>query len=302
MLGKELAEIFLAPFSDLLGSCSELIVVPHGSAHAMPFQALWWRDKPLAETMRISYLPSAGTLQYIQRRSELPKTILTVGNPGRMSHRPPLSGKSVAANSLPAAELEAIYVASLFPRGKSLVGDEATESTVRQLLPDYPLLHFATHAVLLENAPMLSEILLADGEAMSVYELMGMNLNAELVVLSACETALGDVTGGDDLIGFTRGLLGAGARSAVVSLWPVDDVSTSLLMGEFYRCQSQGESVAKALQTAQLFLRNLKPEAMMSKMLAIKKISKTRHIGVDINVEFEIYHHPYYWAPFILVG
>ncbi|NIN95911.1 MAG: CHAT domain-containing protein, partial [Anaerolineae bacterium] len=88
-------------------------------------------------------------------------------------------------------------------------GDGATEAAVRQLLVDYPVLHLATHGYLSEEAPLLSSILLANGEALTVYELMGLQLNADLIVLSACETARGQTTGGDDVLGLTRGLLAA---------------------------------------------------------------------------------------------
>src|SRR5262249_52467544 len=152
--------------------------------------------------------------------------------------------------NLLAAAAEAAFVASLFGQ-PALLGEAATERAVRERIPDCPLIHFATHGKLSEESPLSSAIALANGEELTVYELMGLRLNAELVVLSACNTGQGETTGGDDVLGLTRGLLGAGARAAVVSLWPVDDVSTSLLMGEFYRRLRAGDAPAVALRAAQ---------------------------------------------------
>lgn len=304
-LGQLLTETFLAPFSALIHTVSHLVLVPYGAAHTLPFQALPWDGKCLADTHCISILPNASILQFIEQKSgkKYVDSILAVGNPTHMSWRYPLSNEVKVARDLPASELEAVYVASLFKSGKLLTGDQATEKTVVEQLPHYPLVHFATHGILFEEEPMLSDILLADGEAISVYELMGLGLNADLVVLSACQTALGEITGGDDVIGFTRGLLGAGARAAVVSLWPVDDVSTSLFMGEFYRCLRKTRSPSKALQSAQIYLKALDAENLSNQLIEVKNVGQSRHIADGIVDDgTRDYSHPYYWAPFILVG
>jgi CHAT domain-containing protein len=127
----------------------------------------------------------------------------------------------------------------------------------------YRVIHLATRGILDEKAPLLSSVLLAHGEQLNVYELMGLHLNADLVVLSACSTARGQITDGDDVIGLTRGLLAAGAKAVLVSLWPVSDLATTLFMGEFFR---------------QLYLAQATP-------------------AIDSS-----YSHSFYWAPFILVG
>jgi CHAT domain-containing protein len=196
-----------------------------------------------------------------------------------MAYQPLDGSPPINFDPLSAAEIEAQFVASLFREGRALVSAEATASTVIPLLAEYPLLHLATHGYLSEEAPLLSAIMLANGESLSVYELMGLQLNADLVVLSACNTARGETTRGDDVLGLTRGLLAAGARAAVVSLWSVNDISTSLLMGEFYRELGRGSPPDIALQTAQQYLRR----------------SDSKDIQAD-------YSHPCFWAPFVLVG
>jgi hypothetical protein len=146
-LGSHLSEIFLSPFADVIEGYTHLIVVPYGSAHVMPFHALPWKGEPLGASRVLSYLPSTSALQFVRSRDTTQPLdrILTVGNPKDMVYHDPLTDELVPTLDLPAAAVEAAFVASLFPNGKALMGDQATEAAVRELLADYPLLHFATH-------------------------------------------------------------------------------------------------------------------------------------------------------------
>jgi CHAT domain-containing protein len=294
-LSQELAQTLLSPFAAIIRAHPQLIVVPYGASHLLPFQALPFDGQPLSASHIVSYLPSVSTLQFLPAsRRATPATILALGNP---------------TGDLPAAEVEAQYVASLYGQS-ALLGDQATEEAVRRQVALHPLLHFATHGKLSAEAPLSSALLLAHGEELTVYELMGLHIDADLVVLSACETARGEVTGGDDIVGLTRGLLAAGARAALVSLWPVDDLSTSLFMGEFYRRLRAGENAIDALQAAQNYLRNMdqasRQDALAESLApaaANRSVSLTRHFRPDEAVpENGDYHHPYYWAPFVLIG
>ncbi|MBM3188312.1 MAG: CHAT domain-containing protein, partial [Chloroflexi bacterium] len=304
-LGEKLAAVLLAPLASAIESHTHLVVVPYAAAHALPFHALPWQGEVLAASHTMTYLPSASTLQFVRAREsgKLPDRLLAIGDPQGMAYRYPLGDRVVPAGRLPAAAVEAAAVARLFPQGKALIGEQATEPVVRELLPKYPLLHLATHGVLSEEAPLLSAILLADGEALSVYELMGLQLDADLVVLSACRTALGEITGGDDVVGLTRGLLGAGACAAIVSLWPVSDVSTSLLMQEFYRQLRQGKPARAALQAAQNYLRQLDPQRIDVALAQLREAGYTRDVTPEGGPSAPLdYSHPHFWAPFILVG
>jgi CHAT domain-containing protein len=302
-LSQELAQTFLAPLADAIRAHARLIIVPYGAAHALPFHALPWEKQPLAASHAISYLPSASALQFVGSGLLRGQRMLAVGDPANMAYRGPLDDVSIPVDPLPAAATEAAFVASLFAQGQALISEQATEEAVRSMLGQVPILHFATHGMLSEEAPLLSAILLAGGEAINVYELMGLRLDAELVVLSACRTALGEITGGDDVIGLTRGLLAAGARAAVVSLWPVDDASTSLLMGAFYRHLRAGEPAALALQAAVNYLRTLEPAEILARVGKLRKAGYTRDARHRAAIQPAAdYAHPYYWAPFLLVG
>jgi CHAT domain-containing protein len=288
-----------------LRTFNKIIFVPHGSLHLLPFQLLPFDGQPLGLSHALSYLPSAGALQFLEPVSSLAKArILAIGNP---------------TGDLPAAAVEALLVAKQFgSEADALIGAAATEAAVREHLPNVELLHLATHGNLSEDAPLQSSLSLADNQFLTLQELMGMQLKAGLVVLSACDTARGVQTGGDDVLGLTRGLIAGGAQSAVVSLWPVNDVSTALLMGHFYKKLKAGATPAEALRLAQGYLFNL-DEAQQSSALqdlemavedttARSLIAKSRTarelhgLVIDEAPEAADYRHPYYWAGFVVVG
>lgn len=300
--GEQLSALLLKPFAAALAEHSQLLIVPYGTTHGLPFHALPWQDRPLIAGHRVSYLPSASILQFLAQPGNSPKAepaVLAVGNPANMAYQAPFAETATAQPALPAAATEAAYIASLFDKNRELIGPKATLAAVKQALPDCNVLHFATHGILAETAPLLSSILLADGAALTVQDLIGLRLNADLVVLSACRTGQGKTAGGDDVLGFSRGLLAAGARAAIVSLWPVDDLATSLLMAEFYRQLKAGAAPGLALQAAQNYLQALEPEAIKTGRL---KALSSRGISVDSDAAPADYRHPYYWAPFVLVG
>ena len=165
---------------------------------------------------------------------------------------------------------EAQSVASLLPQSALRVGSEATSSFLREKGPQAGLLHIATHGVYRQDNPMFSGIRLGDGY-LNLFDLYQMRLNASLVALSGCATGMNFVAAGDELLGLQRGLFYAGASTLLLSLWDVHDQSTSELMQLFYREYLRTGGMAGALQHAMQQLRQQNP-------------------------------HPYFWAPFVLVG
>jgi CHAT domain-containing protein len=321
-LASELAAILIEPFAERIRASRRLLISPYGAAHLLPFHALPFDGQPLVAIRAVSYLPSASSLQFLAPDSLPPKgfrdaRMLAVGNPAAMSCRLPLADKANPLPSLPAAGTEAAFVASLFLGSTALIGGDAGEEAVRTQIPGHSLLHFATHGILSEEAPLSSAVALANGGELTVYELMGLRLQVDLVVLSACETALGRTTGGDDILGLTRGLLAAGARGAVVSLWPVNDATTSLFMGEFYRQLRDGRTPAVALLTAQNYLAGLSRAMVKTELAqqetvlrqwkptgtpALEPALRQWKIAGTPTLEATGCSHPFYWAPFILVG
>jgi hypothetical protein len=238
-----------------------LLVVPHGGLHYLPFAAL--RDRRtgryLIEDFTLSYLPSASAL-HLLRSQETPVSggALVLGNPAAA-----LPG----LESLAGAEREAAGVA-IDLGTTALLGRQATESALYRLKRDaadrpsgqVDVVHIAAHAIFDPRDPLYSRIALASGEGqdgnLEVHEILaGLDLSGvNLVVLSACRTALGEQGGGDEVVGLTRALLQAGSTGVLSTLWDIDDEAAAVLMEELYRRLLAGADVAAALREAQLTL------------------------------------------------
>jgi CHAT domain-containing protein len=149
--------------------------------------------------------------------------------------------------------------------------------------------------VLYDEAPLLSGVALANGCVLTVQELMGLRLDADLVVVSACRSGLGKRTGGEEIVGLTRGLLAAEARAVVVTLWPVADLSTAMLMVRFHQHIRDGSEFGNALRKAQVWLSGLS----VSDFAAEK--AKFRDLGSP-DVEAAGPALPQLWAPFVVIG
>jgi CHAT domain-containing protein len=235
---------------------SRLIIVPHGCLHYLPFHALYDGARFLIDDYVVSYAPSATV--YHLCASKAP------GN-GRgslvMGVQDPL---------LPQVGTEVAAVAGSLPDPVVLMDGDATERRLRELGPGSRFIHIATHGSFRQENPLLSSVRLGDSE-LRLLDLYTLRLNADLITLSGCGTGLNVVVGADEILGLVRGLLSAGARSALVTLWDVNDASTAEFMNLFYTNLRNGLDCGGALRCT---------------MITIRKK----------------YWHPYFWAPFVLVG
>jgi CHAT domain-containing protein len=314
--GQRLSRIFLGPFTKMLEHVERVIVVPFGYAHRLPFHALPWASSVFGDTHSVSVLPSGSMARHLQRPEQTEsRSVLAIGDPANMSLSSAPGTQAKTLPPLPFSALEAWYIASLHIESRALVAENATMAKVRPAMTEHRLLHFATHGVLNERAPLSSAILLANGEALTVADLLGLGLNSDLVVLSGCRTGLGEVTAGDEVVGLTRALLASGAKATVVSLWPVLDAATSYLMRHFYEQLAETDP-AGALKRAQTFLRKLTPQQhehereMLIHAVKDSESSEssdqknaTRDLLAAEAVSSEVdYSHPYFWAPFVYVG
>lgn len=263
-LARQLFNLLIKPIEDILPS-RRLVIVPHGALHYLPFYALYDGMDYLIERYNVHMLPSASMFKYLRgEKSKKPGDILAFGNPYLGDQK----------YNLVNAENEAIAVSKTLPHSKYFLRTDATETVFKKYAKGFKYIHFATHGEFSADKPLNSALLLAaDSESdgrLTVDKLYSMKMNADLVTLSACETGLGKITNGDDVVGLTRGFLYAGSTSIVASLWKVDDLATSKLMTSFY------EDLKKTN----------KSEALRMAQLQIKKE----------------YPHPYYWASFQLTG
>ncbi|MEY4766040.1 MAG: hypothetical protein RI907_2713 [Pseudomonadota bacterium] len=251
-----------------LGDTARLFVVPHGPLHYLPFQALHDGNGFLIEKTAVAVWPSAsvGSLLW-QRPQRNINTLVAFGNPATTENVP-----------LPGAEKEVQEVAQLFQDKQVFIQRDASKPTFKQKANTSAVLHVAAHAEVDEVDPLFSRILLAseggDRGLLEAREVYGLNLkDVSLVTLSACESGLGKVENGDEIVGFTRSFLSAGVSSLVASLWPVADESTEALMGKLYGSMRQGSDLMDSMRLAQL------------------EVQKRRKFA-----------HPFFWAPFNVIG
>jgi CHAT domain-containing protein len=258
--------------SGLLAGKRGLVIAPHAELHYAPFAALLGAPGPdeyLVQRYHLTYAPSASVWL-------------------RLHARPRSAGSGVLAlaprvETLPGSQGEVAAIGRLFgTRAQVLVGDRASKRALRDAAPAQAIIHLATYGVLNKDNPLFSFVELrphgGDDGRLEVHEVFGLRLQARLVVLSACQTALGagalaDVPPGDDWVGLVQAFLFAGASNVLATLWPVEDRATADLMTQFYTALRAGRPEAEALAEAQrAMLRN------------------------------SVTAHPFYWAGFTLSG
>ena len=262
---QKLHQLLLKPIADLLPTDpnQRVTFVPQRDLFLVPFPALMdSKGKYLIEKHTILTAPAIQVLeltrQQQQRIKSLPaksrKNALIVGNPTMPSFNTKYGEPGKQLSSLPGAKREAEAIAPLF-NTIALTGDEATETAIKAKLPQAGLIHLATHGLFDGFQGLQSSIALApssqDNGLLSASEILHIKLNADLVVLSACNTGRGRITG-DGVIGLSRSLISSGVPSVLVSLWSVPDSPTASLMTDFYQNLSKNPDKATALREAML--------------------------------------------------
>jgi len=284
----------------LSGKIRNLIFVPDDILHFLPFEALI-TDKNtqnwLINNYKIAYAPSISSLREIIERKKpfkrKPKMdVLAFGDPyfgsletgenGDDIFQDFFSSSTFNLSRLKYSSFEIQKIASLFNKTKIkyFERNKASEEQLKAMnLTDYKIIHFATHSLIDDKQPARSSIVLSldkdpqeDG-FLQMREVYNLKLNADLVVLSACQTGLGQFIKGEGIEGINRAFFYAGASTVLMSLWSVNDQASAQLMERFYYHLHAGKSITKALQAAKL-------EMISSKILS----------------------HPYYWAGFIVSG
>jgi CHAT domain-containing protein len=249
----ELHRLLIEPIEPWFGDRS-LAIVPDARLHLVPFHALGRKGTPLFAEREVTTIPSGTVLVRALARRPRTTASLVVSVPDR---------------NAPAIGAEADAVARALGGARRLSGKAATVAAFRAAAPRARLLHLATHGIFEPNEPLLSGLRLADGR-LTLPEVSALGLDAQLVTLASCESAVGSPTG-DEVLGLVRSFLQAGTRSLVAALWPVADAATGTLMEAFYRKLARGAGIAESLAAAALELRSELP-------------------------------HPYHWAPFLVVG
>jgi CHAT domain-containing protein len=310
-LSEKLASQLLTPAAAQIARASRLLIVPDGALHLLPFAAL---AEPGARPARfliegrpLATVASATVYAELKRRRRpaadaRPVRLVAFGDPAYPSRRVAEASPEPALQSalrsglrldpLPGARAEVESLAAIYTGAQILVGNQATEERAKQLAGTATLLHFACHAVLDERVPLDSALALTIPESrrpgqenglLQAWEVFDqLHLDADLVTLSACQSALGKELGGEGLMGLTRAFQYAGARTVLASLWNVSDASTAELMKRFYTYLRAGQAKTDALRAAQLDLLH-----GSIRLAAGAKLDPS---------------HPFYWAAFELIG
>ncbi|MBO0859665.1 MAG: CHAT domain-containing protein [Chloracidobacterium sp.] len=292
----EFYDLLLKPAESQLQGRTAVCVIPDGVLWDAPFQAaLSKAGRYLIEDYPIYYAPSFNVLVEISKRKKeggncSSDSLLAFGNPFAGSEtvaclRARERGESF--EPLPEAETEVRSLGEIFgqDRSKVFTGEAADEKTFKRLAPTFSTIHFATHGMLDNRHPLYSYLLLAKAEGddeedglIEAREIMELNLCADLVVLSACDTARGRIGAGEGVMGISWAFFAAGSRATVVSQWKVESANTAELMVHFYRFLKEtnapgGKTKAEALRSAALEL-----------------------------IKDHRYEHPVYWAGFVMIG
>ncbi len=262
---EQLYALLIQPVEQDLQGLTYLGIIPDDVLHFLSFSALKGSSDYLIDRFPLFYSPSASVLKFTfaKRRLNKQTKVLAVGNPdlGNFNY------------DLPLAELEAKSIRWNFPEMDILTGPTATKEWFTQHISEYGIIHLAAHGEFDELNPLLSSLWLAsenpNNRRLTVKEVFGLDIRADLVTLSACQTGLGKLEAGE-LIGLNRAFLYAGTHALVSALWRVDDLSTSVLMKHFYRTYAFQDK-AQSLRQAQLIVKRDFP-------------------------------HPSYWAGMSLVG
>jgi CHAT domain-containing protein/tetratricopeptide (TPR) repeat protein len=293
---RALYDALLAPAQKQLEGKTSLIIVPDGMLWNLPFQALRSpKEKYLIEDYAVSYAPSLTVLREMTMKPRPNTTVeaqngsllLAFGNPAvgkQTSERVKYTLMDGGLPQLPEAEKQVNILAQVYGQAQSRIytGASASEDKAKSEAGRFRVLQFATHAVLNDSNPLYSYVVLSqpannteDG-LLEAWEMMNLDLNADMVVLSACETARGRIGAGEGVIGMTWALFVAGSPTTVVSQWKVESASTTELMLAFHR--------ALRAQNA----RTSKAQAMQAAALKLLRSSD--------------YQHPFYWAGFVIIG
>jgi CHAT domain-containing protein len=319
-----ISKTVITPIRSRLETVKRLIVIPDGLLNGIPFTLLSKSpdhydplilDHEVVLTPSLSYLIKQRNSEYQLKSDKLfaladpaygVRAVPEAYRDDTMRFYKRAAGDFNLFEPLAETRIEVENIARLFRPTDvtSVFGNEATESNVKSLeLKGYRYLHFATHGILGNQIPGINEpalVLAAEPEHsgqdgfLTLSEVVeDLKLNSELTVLSACDTGSGRYFTGEGIMGLSRGFLVAGSRAVIVSLWPVASEEAVELMTLFYQYLRSGKSKAESLRLAQL--------ALMGGEKA--KTSSERGIKVTGRIRFEKYSiHPYYWAPFVLIG
>ncbi|NEQ31462.1 MAG: tetratricopeptide repeat protein [Leptolyngbya sp. SIO4C5] len=280
---------------------STIIYSPDGQLRYIPLSVLHSGSQWLIEQYRVNNI-TARSLQNIETQpAQIPTVLAAAFSDENLSYPHP-NEEGAAFFGLPFAGKEVEILAETIPSTRLFIDEQFSLSTLQPIMNEHSILHLATHAAFVPGEPEESFIVFGNGDTPTLDTIKNWQLNnVDLVVLSACETGLGGILGdGEEVLGLGYQFQRAGARSVLASLWQVSDGGTQVLMNAFYSALREGNrSKAEALQRAQLAL-----ITGNESLLGLQRAGITIRFQEDRTLQqtYSALSHPYYWAPFILIG
>ncbi|MDX2212168.1 MAG: tetratricopeptide repeat protein [Oculatellaceae cyanobacterium bins.114] len=276
--------------ADLQQAQAETILyAADGALRYIPLAALYDGDEWLIQRFTINHITAASLTDFSSSRQPNPDSMRVLAaafSDAERQYTFQVGDQNFSFNGLPYAGTEVENIAAAVPGTTELFNDSFNRRTIEPQLNNYTIVHLATHAEFVPGLPEESFILFGNGDRVTLRDISDWALqNVDLVVLSACKTAVGGQLGnGEEILGFGYQMQRTGARAAIASLWAVDDGGTQVLMNRFYAGLEQGLTNAEALRQAQI--------ALITGDVPATSPDQAR---VPLN-------RPYYWAPFILIG
>lgn len=298
---QQLYDWLIRPLEDDLAAAGveTLIYSPDGQLRYIPLAALHDGDNWLIQQYRINNITAESLTDLTESNTSQPKILAAAYADESLVHTPEVNGTPYTFRGLPGAGLEV----SGLPTETKFFDEAFSFAAVSPIMDDYNILHFATHAAFVPGVPEDSFILFGNGETPTLRDVEDWSLNGvDLVVLSACETGVGGLGNGEEILGLGYQFQVSGAKAVVSSLWKVSDNGTQALMSAFYTAMDNGFSKAEALKRAQ--------QAMIADDLSLvggegrvrAGAPPMSRDGRSVSPDLPGYSHPYYWAPFILIG
>ncbi len=281
---RQLYDWLIAPVEgDLQATgATTIIYAPDDQLRYVPLVALNDGDRWLVERFRVNNITAASLTDFTSQPPNILNILAGAFTQGEFNFQAGQRDFSFAG--LPFAGVEVDNIASTIPETTTLFDDNFTAAQTVPLMDNFNIVHFATHAAFVPGEPKDSFILMGNGDRITLEEVQNswFLTNVELIVLSACQTAVGGEMGnGEEILGFGYLMQDAGAKAAIASLWSVSDGGTQALMNDFYSRLRSGNSKSEALRQAQIAMIN-------------------GELEVDASIPNTA--HPYYWSPFILIG
>ncbi|MEP0751460.1 tetratricopeptide repeat protein [Trichocoleus sp. Lan] len=275
-----------------------IIYAPDGQLRYIPLAALYDGNQWLVQKYRVNNITALSLIEW-DKKPQAPKILAGAFSQGNYSFQ--VGDRNFNFGGLRFAGKEVENLAAMLPNTTGLLNRDFSEKEILARISDYSILHFATHAAFVTGKPEDSFILFGNGDRANFRDVETWPLkNTDLVVLSACETGVGGQLGdGKEILGFGYLMQKAGARAAIASLWTVDDGGTQALMNAFYTALENGNTPkAESLRQAQIALITGDYTALGQER-GIFVVERIRDIPGNVSDRLS---HPYYWAPFILIG